>query len=71
MNKLSISINPKYCFEFKDMKDHAVIINSFSKKFSMTGWRIGYAAAPEKLVSAMTKLQENMVKQKRGSSFPR
>lgn len=47
--------------EFDDMKDHAVIINSFSKKFSMTGWRIGYTAAPKKLVTAMTKLQENMV----------
>ena len=43
------------------MKEHAVIINSFSKKFSMTGWRIGYAAAPLELISVMTKLQENMV----------
>ena len=47
--------------KFPDMKDHAVIINSFSKKFSMTGWRVGYTAAPAKLVTAMTKLQENMV----------
>lgn len=47
--------------DFSEMKDNAVIINSFSKKFSMTGWRIGYTAAPEKLVNAMTKLQENMV----------
>lgn len=47
--------------DFPDMKNHSVIINSFSKTFSMTGWRIGYAAAPEELISAMTKLQENLV----------
>ncbi len=44
-----------------DVKSHAVIINSCSKKFSMTGWRIGYAAAPSELVSNMTKIQENLV----------
>ncbi len=47
--------------DFPDMKDHAVIINSFSKRYSMTGWRIGYTAAPKDLVGAMTRLQENMV----------
>ena len=47
--------------DFPDMKDHAVIINSFSKRYSMTGWRIGYTAAPGELVGAMTRLQENMV----------
>ena len=47
--------------DFPDMKNNAVIINSFSKKFSMTGWRIGYTAAPAELIKAMTMLQENMV----------
>lgn len=47
--------------DFDGMKEHTVLIYSFSKEFAMTGWRIGYAAAPEKLVSAMTKLQENIV----------
>lgn len=47
--------------EFPDMKEHSVIINSFSKKFSMTGWRIGYALAPKNHIEAMTKLQENIV----------
>lgn len=47
--------------DFAGMKDHTVLVYSFSKEFAMTGWRIGYAAAPENLISAMTKLQENIV----------
>lgn len=47
--------------DFAGMKEHTVLVYSFSKEFAMTGWRIGYAAAPEKLISAMTKLQENIV----------
>lgn len=42
------------------MRQHTVIVNSFSKQFSMTGWRIGYVLAPEVLVSEMCKLQENI-----------
>lgn len=47
--------------DFEGMKERTVLVYSFSKEFAMTGWRIGYAAAPETLVSAMTKLQENIV----------
>ena len=38
------------------MKDYAIILNGFSKSFAMTGWRIGYVAAPEDLIKIMTKL---------------
>ena len=38
-------------------KPHIIVAGSLSKTFAMTGWRIGYALAPEPLVSAMTKLQ--------------
>lgn len=34
-----------------------VVVNGFSKAFSMTGWRVGYAAGPVELVAAMTRLQ--------------
>ncbi len=34
-----------------------VLVNGFSKAFSMTGWRVGYAAGPSELVAAMTRLQ--------------
>lgn len=37
--------------------DHAITINGMSKAFAMTGWRLGYAAAPVELVKAMSKLQ--------------
>jgi aspartate aminotransferase len=38
-------------------KDHVIIIGSMSKTFAMTGWRIGYALAPEALIQATVKLQ--------------
>jgi aspartate aminotransferase len=41
----------------KDSKPHVIIIGSLSKTFSMTGWRVGYALAPQPLVEAMLKLQ--------------
>ncbi len=47
--------------ECGDIKDNLVVINSCSKKYSMTGWRLGYAAAPAELIANMTKLQENIV----------
>lgn len=43
------------------MKERTIIIDSFSKTFAMTGWRIGYAAGPEKIISNIGKLQENIV----------
>jgi len=39
--------------------DRAVIINSFSKYFCMTGWRIGWMVAPEPLVRPLERLQQN------------
>jgi aspartate aminotransferase len=38
-------------------KPHIIVAGSLSKTFAMTGWRIGYALAPEPLISAMTKTQ--------------
>ena len=46
--------------DFPGMKDHAVVINSCSKRYSMTGWRLGYLAGPAELVTNMPKLQENI-----------
>ena len=42
------------------MAERTVIINSFSKAFAMTGWRVGYAAGPEHIIRNMVKLQENV-----------
>lgn len=40
-----------------ELKERTLIINGVSKAYSMTGWRIGYAAGCEELIKAMTKLQ--------------
>lgn len=42
------------------MKERTVLVNSLSKEFSMTGWRLGYVAAPKELIALMTMLQENV-----------
>ncbi|WP_137045040.1 pyridoxal phosphate-dependent aminotransferase [Pseudolabrys sp. FHR47] len=41
------------------LSDHAVIINSFSKYFCMTGWRIGWLVMPEPLTRSVERLQQN------------
>ncbi len=43
------------------MKDRTITIGSFSKDFSMTGWRIGYVLAPEYLIKTMKDINENNV----------
>lgn len=42
---------------FPDIKDRVVIINGVSKAYAMTGWRIGFVAAPEWIVKGVNKLQ--------------
>ncbi|MBP8980114.1 MAG: pyridoxal phosphate-dependent aminotransferase [Syntrophobacterales bacterium] len=51
-------------FEFFSMaaldesfRNRTVVVNGVSKAYAMTGWRIGYAAGPEEIVAAITKLQ--------------
>lgn len=41
---------------FPGMKDYTIILNGFSKSFAMTGWRIGYIAAPSDLLVQIVKL---------------
>ena len=41
-----------------DMYERTVVINGFSKAFSMTGWRMGFLCGPTELVAAMTKLHQ-------------
>ena len=42
-------------------KENLVVINSFSKTYNMTGWRLGYALSNERLIKLMTKMQEFVV----------
>lgn len=47
------------CFaSLPGMKEHTILINGFSKAYAMTGWRIGYAAAPRAIIEAMTKVHQ-------------
>lgn len=40
-----------------DLYDRTIVLNGVSKAYAMTGWRIGYAAGPAKLIAAMKKIQ--------------
>ena len=47
--------------QFESIKDRVVIVNGVSKAYAMTGWRIGYIAAPLWLAKACTKLQGQLL----------
>ncbi len=42
----------------KGMQERCVVINGFSKTYSMTGWRLGYAMGPSQVIEQMTKLHQ-------------
>lgn len=46
---------------FPDMKDRTITINGFSKTYSMTGWRLGYAVANKQIIDNMLKIQQHSV----------
>ena len=39
------------------LKDRTIIVNGVSKAYAMTGWRIGYAAGPDEIIAAVSKIQ--------------
>ena len=41
-----------------EIKERTIVINGFSKTYSMTGWRLGYALAPAEIIEQMTKLHQ-------------
>jgi len=47
------------CFaSLPGMKERTIFMGGFSKAYAMTGWRIGYAAAPKNITAAMTKIHQ-------------
>ncbi len=44
--------------QFPGMRERTVVINGFSKAYAMTGWRLGYAAAPAAIMEQMTKIHQ-------------
>ena len=47
--------------EIDGMRERTVVVNGFSKAFSMTGWRLGYALGPSELIREITKLHQYAV----------
>ena len=43
------------------MRDRCIVLNGFSKAFSMTGWRLGYAAGPRDIINNMTKVHQYVI----------
>ncbi len=41
--------------------DRAIVINGFSKRYAMTGWRLGYAILPKEMVRPLQRLQQNFI----------
>lgn len=50
----------KHCSiaSIEGMKEQTVVVNGFSKAFSMTGWRLGYACGPEPIIEQVTKIHQ-------------
>jgi aminotransferase len=47
------------CFSsLPGMKERTILLGGFSKAYAMTGWRVGYAAAPREVITAMTKIHQ-------------
>ena len=47
--------------QLPDMQERTVLINGFSKAFAMTGWRVGYLAAPAELFAAILKIHQYII----------
>lgn len=46
---------------FPGMKERTVVVDGFSKKYAMTGFRLGWGVGPEEVIATMTKLLENVL----------
>jgi aspartate/methionine/tyrosine aminotransferase len=57
---LGLSFDERYSHSALSHSDQVVSINSFSKYFNMTGWRLGWLVVPEDMVSAVEKLAQNL-----------
>lgn len=44
--------------EFEGMRERTIYVNGFSKAYAMTGWRLGYVAAPEPIISQISKIHQ-------------
>jgi aspartate aminotransferase len=47
-------------FDIETIRNRTIVTRSFSKSYSMTGFRIGYIAAPEQIIAALSKIQSHL-----------
>ena len=58
-SELTFAKNPHISIASIDgMRERTVVVNGFSKSFSMTGWRLGYACGPREIMSQITKIHQ-------------
>ena len=57
---LGLSFEAQYGQSSLALDEHIISINSFSKYFNMTGWRLGWMVVPEKLVPVIERLAQNL-----------
>ena len=58
-SELTFADNPHVSIASIDgMRERTVLINGFSKTFSMTGWRLGFACGPKEIISQVTKIHQ-------------
>lgn len=46
--------------QFPEIRENVLVVNSLSKTYAMTGWRIGYVVGSEKIIESMPKIQEGI-----------
>ncbi len=58
-SELTFNSKPHSCVAaIEGMKERTVVVNGFSKAFSMTGWRLGFACGPKELIAPMLKIHQ-------------
>ncbi|AKG53138.1 aspartate aminotransferase [Dehalogenimonas sp. WBC-2] len=57
-NRLTYGVTVPSFASLPGMKERTILLNGVSKCYSMTGWRIGYAAGPREIIAAMTKIHQ-------------
>ncbi len=56
--ELTYGMNHTSIASLPGMRERTIIVNGFSKSYAMTGWRLGWAAAPKEIMSLMVKIHQ-------------
>jgi aspartate aminotransferase len=60
-DRITYDADPTSLASFDGMADRTITVNGFSKAYSMTGWRLGYLAAPQPLIDQVSKVHGHSV----------